>query len=156
MASTRFNDDILRLEKRNQESTDIGRWILNTPGNGVQPHYYEDPNIRLQKWGANLRDVHPMDVASDLDGRNRPASKYCSHKVYPYNSVGETHILYNYPTMNAYTQETRLTHPAWSYVDLPQHRISHLHFNPQKYTELDFNARINTRNMARDNYNKKL
>ena len=55
MAFTRFHDDKARVEKQLQESTGPGRYMLNVPGNGTQPHFMEDPFIRLDKWGANLR-----------------------------------------------------------------------------------------------------
>mgnify|MGYP005660732585 FL=1 len=53
MAFTRFHDDPCRIKKQLQESTDIGRWILNVPGQGSKPDYMNDPHIRLQKWGGN-------------------------------------------------------------------------------------------------------
>lgn len=155
MSSTRFNNDISRIVKRNQEQTDIGRWVLNTPGHGVQPHYYEDPHIRLQHWGANLREnVHPIDIASDLDGRMRQASKWCPSHLYPNKTLNKTEPK-SYPIMEAYTHDTRTTHPSFLYRDLQQHRKIPLHFNPQDHVHslLSFENRINTRNEARDLFN---
>ena len=51
---TRFKYDAARQEKEMQENTDGGRWMLNTPGNGVNIPFTADPHIRMQKWGANL------------------------------------------------------------------------------------------------------
>ena len=53
MAFTRFHDDPARIEKKLLESTGIGIYHLNVPGNGLT--YIDDVNIRLQKWGANLQ-----------------------------------------------------------------------------------------------------
>ena len=55
MAFTRFHDDPDRIRKELQQSTDPGRWIMNVPGNGESPCFVDDPYIRIQKWGANLR-----------------------------------------------------------------------------------------------------
>ena len=40
MANTRFNYDPCRTVKKLQEATDIGRYMLNTPGNGLRPKKY--------------------------------------------------------------------------------------------------------------------
>ena len=67
MAFTRFKYDDSRTMKELQQSTDQGRWILNVPGNGTKPHYMEDPNIRIQKWGGNLMTNH-VDIENSLRG----------------------------------------------------------------------------------------
>ena len=74
MAFTRFNYDDCRTKKKLQESTGPGRYSLNMPGNGSNPCFFNDPQIRVQKWGANLRSVvngAPIDIDSDLTGRTR-------------------------------------------------------------------------------------
>ena len=57
MAFTRYNYDDCRTKKKLQESTGPGRYRLNVPGNGSKPCFFNDPQIRLQKWGANLENV---------------------------------------------------------------------------------------------------
>ena len=54
MAFTRFHDDPSRIQKYLEETTNIGNYVINVPGNGISPFYIEDPHIRAQKWGANL------------------------------------------------------------------------------------------------------
>ena len=54
MSFTRYHDEICRIEKQLQESTDPGKYIFTTPGNGDKPCYFNNPHIRLQKWGDNL------------------------------------------------------------------------------------------------------
>ena len=76
MAFTRFKYDDSRTKKELQQSTDQGRWILNVPGNGDKPCYMEDPQIRIQKWGANLR-TNTIDLESDLRGVNRILTRDC-------------------------------------------------------------------------------
>ena len=67
MAFTRFKYDYCRTVKEQQQATDPGRWRLDVPGNGSSPCYIEDPHIRVQKWGANLR-TNTIDLESDLLG----------------------------------------------------------------------------------------
>ena len=54
MAFTRFHDDPVRIEKGLEQSTFSGRYYLDTPGPGTQLPYMMDPQMRIQKWGANL------------------------------------------------------------------------------------------------------
>jgi hypothetical protein len=79
MAFTRFNYDESRTKKQIQQSTDPGRWVMNVPGNGSDPYYMEDPFIRIQKWGANLR-TNTINLESDLLGVNRSLSRDCLGK----------------------------------------------------------------------------
>ena len=84
MANTRFNYDECRTKKYLQQSTGPGRYIMNAPGNGLDPTYTDEPQIRLQKWGGNLREVpggHPIDIDSELIGLNTRTSKYESIKT---------------------------------------------------------------------------
>ena len=59
--------------------------ILNVPGNaGDKPEIFNDPQVRLQKWGGNLMGVyngHPIDIESDLKNVGRKLSKYCKKIV---------------------------------------------------------------------------
>jgi hypothetical protein len=67
--------------KRLQQQTDPGRWILNVPGNGADPCYIEDPQIIIQKWGANLR-TNTINLESELRGVSKPLSRDCLGKDY--------------------------------------------------------------------------
>ena len=58
MASTRISNDKLRIYKNLQQSTDVGRHVLNVPGNGLDVPFIEDPHVRMQLWGAN----HVTDI----------------------------------------------------------------------------------------------
>ena len=78
MSFTRFNYDDARTKKNLQQSTGPGRYILNVPGNGVKLPMINDPQMRMQRWGANLRDVpngHPIDIDSDLIGLHKVLKK---------------------------------------------------------------------------------
>lgn len=153
MAFTRYKYDDLRTKKELQEATGSGRWILNTPGNGTDLPYFEDPHIRLQKWGANLMSVgnnrSVIDISSDLDGRSRKATKNCVNHNYPINNV-EKSWRKNYKTQKSFTDETRTTHPAWMTRDLEQTRWEYPVFNPQENVCKRFENNVNTRILEKD------
>jgi hypothetical protein len=125
MAFTRFNYDDSRTKKKLQESTGPGRYALNMPGNGTSPCFFNDPQIRMQKWGANLDNVingAPIDIDSDLKGVTRKLTKYSQKSQFPNSGVPITQKV-EYPICgDALTDESRATHPAWKYRALPQNR----------------------------------
>ena len=67
MSFTRFHDDKHRVKKQVEESIYAGDYFINTPGPGVDLPYLEDPQIRLQKWGGNLR-TNTISLENDLRG----------------------------------------------------------------------------------------
>ena len=71
MSFTRFHDDPVRIQKRLEESTFLGRYQLNKPGPGTKMPFFEDPNVRLQSWGANLHN-NTIEFESELRGLKRP------------------------------------------------------------------------------------
>jgi hypothetical protein len=157
MAFTRFNYDKCRTNKLLQESTGPGRYVLNKPGNGANPSFFEDPHIRMTEWGANLMvpsSGAPIDIASDLDGRTRKLSKYCSKSEFPNSGVitGYRQSL-RYPTQKAFTDETRASHPAWMYRDLEQTRWEYPLLDPQENVCKPFHNNLSTRILEKDYYN---
>jgi len=85
MAFTRFNYEKCRVQKSLQQATGPGRYMLNVPGNaGDKPEVFNDPQLRMQKWGGNLMGVyngHPIDIDSDLKNVGRKLSKYCQQYI---------------------------------------------------------------------------
>ena len=154
MAFTRFNYDEARTHKILMESTGPGKYMLNTPGQGTKPFYYEDPHIRLQKWGANLLHVpggHPVDIASDLDGRSRRHNKYCVDDKVPFRTPVQTQKQ-DYSTAKSYTDETRTSHPAWMYRTLEQTRWEYPLLNPQENVCKHFENNVSSRILEKDNF----
>lgn len=150
MAFTRFHDDPARIKKQLQESTDAGRWHINVPGNGTHPGFSEDPQCRLQKWGANLR-TNVVDVQSDLMGLTRNLNRDTIDKNIHYaTSTHSTKI--EYPNHKSYTDESRSTHPAWMYRDLEQSRKYPLFLDPLENCLVPFERNLNTRLLERDNF----
>ena len=65
MALTSIKNEPARIEKELQQSTGTGRYMLDVPGPGCEVGFLEDPFIRLQKHGANLR-TNTLNIESDL------------------------------------------------------------------------------------------
>ena len=149
MAFTRFRDDPCRVEKQLQQSTDVGRWILNVPGNGDKPAYMSDPQIRIQTWGGNLM-TNCVDLESELRGVNRRANKDCLGK--------DEYVKFNVPTQKIsypsnsqlYTEESRTIMPAWTARDLEQVDWYTLPLNPQENTCMPFANNLSTRIIEKD------
>lgn len=148
MSFTRFNYDNTRTVKRNQEMTGPCRYILNTPGPGADVGFSVDPHVRLQKWGTNLRKS-PVDIASELDGRNRVLEKY--GLPYKTKEVATTNVMYN-DNNNHITDETRATHPVWMYRDLPHVRWEYPVHNPQYQTCTPFSNNISSRIQQKNSF----
>lgn len=151
MSNTRFNYDKDRVAKKLQEATGPGRWCLNVPGNGTNPYFYEDPHIRLQQWGGNLLQPssgHPIDISSYLQGRNDKQTKYGIEKQEKTMKINKK----SYPTMKAYTDETRASHPAFMYRDAFQDNFDYLIVNPQAHTEMPFTNNLSSRIVEKNNF----
>ena len=159
MSFTRFNYDDCRTKKKLQESTGPGRYSLNMPGNGTSPCFFNDPQIRMQKWGANLETVvngAPIDIDSDLKGVTRKLTKYSQKSQFP-NAGVPIKEKNNYPICgDGLTDESRATHPAWMYRALPQTREYPLFLNPQENVCMRFHNNLNTRLLERDNFVPKI
>lgn len=157
MTSTRYNYDNCRTSKHLQESSGPGRYMLDTPGPGLYLPFVNDPQVRLQKWGANLMEVqnsHPIDIDSDLVGLNNGSSKYNTKKRFPFNKNINSKIrkqdfgVKNLPV----TDQTRATHPSWLYRDLEQSNRYPLHLDPQENLFMPFHNYLSTRILERDKY----
>ena len=154
MACTRWNYGPCRTKKNLQQATDPGRYWINTPGNGCAPCFMEDPEIRLQKWGANLRKVpggHPIDINSDLLGLTRPLTKDCIDKEFPDKGVVMSRKV-KYSSCKPFVSQSRVTHPAWMYRDLEQVDWWPLILNPQENVCMRFHNNLNTRLLEKDYY----
>ena len=150
MSFTRFHDDPARIMKQNQQATDPGKWVLDTPGNGMNVPYMMDPQIMLQKWGANIWENF-TDVNSNLKGLDRKLTRDCLGKnEFKSPRMRGDHPL-SYPTNSILTTEqSRVTHPAWTYKDLEQVDWYYLPMDPQENVITPFNNNVNTRVLEKD------
>lgn len=148
MAFTRFKYDDCRTKKALQQATDPGRWILNVPGNGANPCYIEDPQIIIQKWGANLR-TNTINLESELRGVNRHLSRDCLGKD-NYQTFNVDSKPMQYPTNTILTTEqSRATNPAWWYRDLEQVDWQYPPLNPQANVCLPFQNNLSIMNFRK-------
>jgi len=150
MSFTRFHDDPCRIKKQLQESTDQGRWILNVPGNGDKPAYFDDPYIRMQGWGGNLR-TNTVNLESDLFGLTKRVNKDCLEQD-NYKSTAVKSNKIEYPTIGTITEQPRATNPAWTARDLEQVNWYILPLDPQENVCFSFQNNLSTRILEKDYY----
>jgi hypothetical protein len=147
MSFTRFHDDNARIKKQLEISTETGRYQLERPGQGNNLPFIEDPRIRLQYWGANLRN-NTMHLDSDLRGITRKLTKDDKG----YESAMQMTLPNIYSTQSSFIDETRTSLPAWTLRDLEQKRWDMSFHNTQEKTEILFEHNQHTRILEKDNY----
>lgn len=147
MSFTRFHDDKYRVQKQVEESIYSGDYFINTPGPGVNLPYMEDPQLRLQKWGGNLRN-NSTNIENDLKGLTRRMNK--DELTYEYKKTEPVSSLMNYPSQSPIVDESRATHPAWMYKDLEQKRWEQPFLNPQNNWKKPFDDNLHSRILEKD------
>jgi hypothetical protein len=145
MAFTRFHDDSARINKRLNESIQVGMYHLNTPGNGLNLPYMDDINIRLQKWGGNMQ-TNGFNVEQELRGY-RKTGRY---DTIEYKQPATSTIKYN--NGNFKIDETRASLPAWTFRGKMQYRPDHLLLDPQKNIFVPFENNTPSRILEKDYY----
>ena len=147
---TRNKDDSHMIKQDLKTKTFGCRYQLNRPGQGPTPPFLDDPHIRLQKWGANMRTNH-VNVEHDLLGASKRLSrdyvddtylKYgakSSSKQFPLNEQG-------------LVEQSRTVMPAWTLRDVSQNRWDTLHEDPQRNSLVPFERNIDSRNLARETH----
>lgn len=145
MAFTRFHDDPVRIQKRLNESTQVGMYHINTPGNGVSLPYMDDINIRLQKWGAN-KQTNGFDIEQELRGYRR-TEKYDTH-IYQHPDT----VSGKYTNENFRIDESRASLPAWTFREKTHFRPNDLFLDPQKNIFIPFENNTPSRMLEKDYY----
>jgi hypothetical protein len=152
MAFTRFHDDINRLTLEADMTSYANRYYMNPPGQGLDLPFLEDPQMRLQRWGANMR-TNAVNLESELIGLSRPLNRDNIEKnEYTKNMVSTESI--NYRNENPMIDESRATHPAWMFRDIDNNRWEEPWINPQAGLEKEFPENIQTRILEKDNFDK--
>lgn len=147
MASTRFHDDECRIKKQLQESTGPGKYMLNVPGQGSTLTYFDDPHIRMQNWGGNLR-TNFFDLENEL---RRPSNNFrdCAN-------VSEDRVFTIAKDTNEYnnevTSQSRVTHPVWEFREKGVNNFDYLFMNPQENVCFPFHNNISTRITEKDDF----
>ena len=161
MAFTRFYDDDCRIQKYLEETTNIGNYNINVPGNGLELDFYNDPHIRMQKWGANL-SKNKTDLESDLFCMSRKLNND-EIKNNDYKANINNNNLYNQNFYNnnntTITDETRVSHPAYLIKEINYNttknipnNFNYLLMNPQEHVCRMFENNISTRIVEKDYY----
>ena len=150
MAFTRFKDDPARVTKYLQETTSIGKYHLNTPGNGLNNPYIDDTHIILQKWGANLQS-NSLLVENELRNLNRPLSR----DLIPHKRVNSQQL--QFPAKNFNIDESRASLPAWTFRDKDIVRFDYpLHQTQNnKSMNIPFQNNLQSRILEKDFYTSK-
>lgn len=150
MAFTRFHDDPARMRKYATETSFASRYYMNVPGIGVNMPFQEDPQIRAQKWGANLT-TNTLNLESDLFGLTRLHTRDdIKANDYKTNAVNTRPL--TYASAQPTILESRASHPAWTYKDLEQRRWETPFLNPQSNAENKIPSGIQTRILEKDNF----
>lgn len=147
MASTRFSFDECRIKKQLQESTGLGKYMLNVPGPGSTLTYFDDPHIRMQNWGGNLR-TNFFDLETEL---RRPSNNFrdCTN-------INEDKVVSitkdTNEDNNEITSQSRTTHPVWEFREKTVNNFDYLFMNPQENVCFPFQNNISTRIKQKDDF----
>jgi hypothetical protein len=165
MAFTRFYDDPCRIQKYLEESTNIGNYGINVPGNGVRPSLLNDPHINMQKWGANLSQ-NKTDLESELHILHRKLNRDTirENNYVDYLNANPIYNKKSYSINNdEITAQSRATHPSWIYREINNfngennntnvpNNFNYLHLNPQENICIPFHNNISSRIIQKDYY----
>jgi hypothetical protein len=132
-----------------EQSTFAGRYALDTPGPGVQTPFMADPQLRIQRWGANLW-TDSTNLESELRGLGTPLSHDYDRTYQQTNLANGSAIAF--PTSEVHVDESRASHPAFMYRDLEHSRWEAPIINPQANVEKPFRDQIDTRILAKDQF----
>lgn len=160
MAFTRLFYDKDNVKIRLDEDYNNLNYVVNVPGNGEKPYFIDDPQIRMQKFGANLSH-NLVDINSSLLGLNEilsrdqiKANNGRSGNSEPFN---DTFSKINFPSFEkAVTDESRMMMPAWALRDQEQVNWQYLHYNPQIKAEMNFENNLSSRILEKNNFHSNI
>lgn len=147
--SSRISNDDSRIIKDNEISTFEGRYHLNTPGPGIDTKYNDDPQVRLQKFGANMR-TNVIGIEDELMCRVKHLSRdYLDIDIKKFYEISEKKEYENSDATRVLDSRSDL--PAWTFRGLDQRydRFEAVWINPQNGVEKNFNHNIQTRLMEK-------
>lgn len=147
MASTRFHDDECRVKKQLQESTGPGKYMLNVPGPGSTLTFFDDPHIRMQNWGGNLRSNF-FSLENEL---RRPSNNFRDCPNVKEDKVITIPKETN-DDNNEVTSQSRVTHPVWEFREKSINNFDYLFMNPQENVCFPFQNNISTRIREKDDF----
>ena len=154
MSFTRFSDDPSRIKKQLDQTTFVGRYMLDVPGAGMDLPFVEDPQVRMQKWGANLRDNY-VNLESDLLGMTRKTNRDLVD-INDFQKQAVWASKKDYRNMKPFVDESRATNPAWMYRTVENNRWEYPLLNPLNGLDKGFHDNIQTRILEKDMYSGNL
>ena len=113
MSFTRFRDDPARMEDQLFQLTKTGRYQIDKPGPGENLPYIDEPQMRLDSWGANL-STEKTNLESDLRGLTRKLNRDLLEEN-NYMNYKSKSIPLSYRKVESFIEESRASHPAWMY-----------------------------------------
>lgn len=152
MSFTRYYDDPNRIAKSLEQSVFAGQYALGTPGQGLQLPFIDDPQWRLSHFGANLH-FDSTNIESDLKGLGKPLSHDYDSTYHQKEIAGDQNnrLPKVYPSLTGpQIEESRATHPAWLFRDLPTKRWETPLLNPVTLVEKPFHDNLQTRILEKD------
>ena len=160
MAFTRLFYDKEQVQTRLNEDYNNLNYVVNVPGNGERPYYIVDPQIRMQKFGANLSH-NLVDINSSLLGLNQvlshDQSKPNNGRAGNSEPFNDTFSKILFPSFEkAVTDQPRMMTPAWALRDQEQIDWQYLHYNPQVKAEINFDNNVSSRILEKDNYHSNI
>ena len=133
---SRINFDLDVLSQNNN-------YIFGQPGTGPNPEYISNPEIRLEKWGGNLR-TNAINLEHDLFGQTRKLNRDdVKLNNYVTNSISTSGQNYNSQEIKNDNQRLLLNHvdSREQVITKPFHSLHILLKDPQ---ENIYNTKINS------------
>ena len=144
MACTRID----KPEITTQQLSTIGNYHLMVPGNGTQPFYIEDPQIRIQKWGG-----YSYTNMIDIDSSLKCIDKRLKCDVFQKTNLPSSSPIY-YPSTNLlYTENSRTICPAWNLKGVEVIKSDYLHYDPRIKSSIPFTHNLSSRDIQKQQYN---
>ena len=148
---TSFRSDAVRIQKEMTMSSFPGRYSLDTPGPGLEMPMMDEPQIRMQTWGANRHDNF-VNLESDLRGMTRRMNRVrVDENQYKSHAVASQPVR-DFRVQDPFVLESRASHPAWTFRDREQDRWEQPRLNPQAPVDKDFYDNVQTRLLEKDYY----
>jgi hypothetical protein len=151
MSFTRISDNDIRIKKQMENQTFVGRYMLDRPGPGMNLSFLEDPQIRMQGFGANLCENY-VNLESDMLGLTRKLNR----DLVDINDFKKNAVIsppMSWGTSQPFVDESRASCPAWQFRDIQNDRWEFPILNPQNTgINKEFNDNIQTRILEKDNF----
>ncbi len=159
MSFTNIFYDKDRVSKNLNQNLENLQYMTQVPGNGTKPYFIDDPQIRLQKFGANISN-NIVDLNSTLLGLNKIQSNCNEMKDINTERGGNNNLtkefdIKNFPVYSyAITDESRLMMPAWTLRDMENQNWINMTHQKLNNIEMKFSNNVSSRILEKDKFEK--